>query len=341
VKALRFHRHGDPDVLVYEDVPDPEAAAGEVLVRVRACAVNGLDIFARRGQTETAIPLPMTAGADIAGEVAAVGAAVTGVAEGDRVVVNPRLCCGRCRACLAGEQSACAEYAVIGWQRPGGYAEYVAVPAANVRAIPASVSYVQAAAVPLAYTTAWRMLVARARLRPAETVLVLSGSGGVAGAAVQIAGLLGARVATTTGTAKLRRVAALGAELLIDHDTEDVTARVLEWTDGRGVDVLVQTQGGDTWPAGLEQVARLGRVVLCSALQGASPPEDLGLIAWKQLTIVGSTGATPLDFARVVDQLALGRLRPQVDSTFALADGAEGHRAFERHAHVGKVVLEV
>lgn len=341
MKALRFHRHGDPDVLVYEDVPDPVLSDGEVLVRVRACAVNALDVFARRGATETAIPLPMTTGADIAGDVVETGTASTGVAVGDRVVVNPRLFCGRCRNCLSGEHSACVDYAVIGWQRPGGYAEYVSVPDANLRRIPGSVSYVQAAAVPLAFTTAWRMLVTRARLRPAETVLVLSGSGGVAGAAIQIASLLGARVAATTSTGKLQRVAALGPELLIDHSTEDVTERVLDWTSGRGVDVVVQTQGGRTWAQGLEQAARLGRVVLCSALQGADPAEDLGLIAWKQLTVIGSTGATPLDFERVIDELALGKLRPPVDSTYALAEGADGHRAFERHEHVGKVVLEV
>ena len=339
MKAVRFHEHGDTSVLRYEDVPDPRPGRGEVVLAVRACALNGLDLYARAGGLEQAIALPHISGADIAGEVVEVGEGVARVEPGDRVLVNPRFFCGRCRNCLRGEQTGCVDYRVMGWHRPGGYAEHVAVPESNVELIPEGLSFPEAAAVPMAFTTAWRMLFSRAGLGPDETILVLGASGGVASAAVQLARAAGARVLATTRPEKMDRVRELGADAVIDYTTEPVASRVLDLTDGRGVDVLVQTQGGDTWREGLECMARFGRIAVCAAVQGASPPEDLGTIWWKQLTIVGSTGGTPLEFAHVVSQLRAGRIRPVVDVVYPLAQAAEAQAAFGRHAHVGKVVL--
>jgi NADPH:quinone reductase-like Zn-dependent oxidoreductase len=340
MKAVRFHEHGDSSVLRYEDVPDPEAGPGDVVLRVGACALNGLDLTAREGGLEVVVGLPHIGGADFAGEVVAVGSGVEGVRAGDRVIGNPRIFCGSCEQCLRGEQSGCVDYEVVGWHRPGAYAELLSVPAANVEAIPDTLSFVDAAAVPLTFTTAWRMLYDRARLRPGETVLVLGASGGVASAAVQLARAAGARVLATTAAEKVERVAALGADEVIDYVHDDVAERVLELTGGRGVDVLVQTQGGETWRQGLDCMAWFGRVVVCSAIQGATPTEELELIWWKQLSVVGSNGGTPLDFRNVVSYLAAGTIRALVDAVYPLSAAAEAQDAFASHRHVGKIVLE-
>jgi NADPH:quinone reductase-like Zn-dependent oxidoreductase len=340
VKAVRFHEHGGVSVLQFEDVRDPVASSDEVLLRVRACALNGLDIYARAGGLEQELTLPHICGADIAGEILEVGAQVEAFAPGDRVLVNPRFFCGQCRNCLRGEQTGCVNYQVMGWQRPGGYAEQVTVPARNVAKIPDGLSFAEAAAVPMAFTTAWRMLFSRARLAPDETVLILSASGGVASAAVQLARLAGARVFATTAPEKVERVRELGADAVIDYVNESVSERVLELTGGQGVDVLVQTQGGETWREGLECMARFGRVVVCAAVRGVEPPEDLVTIWWKQLSIIGSTGGTPLDFDHVVSALRAGEIRPTISAVYPLARAGEAQDAFTEHLHVGKVVLE-
>jgi NADPH:quinone reductase-like Zn-dependent oxidoreductase len=340
MKAVRFHEHGDASVLRYEDAPDPLAGPGEVLLSVRACALNGLDVYARTGGLEEEMALPHICGADVAGEVLELGDGVTGVEPGVRVVVNPRFFCGRCRNCLAGEQTGCVNYQVLGWHRAGGYAERLAVPAANIAAIPDGVSFTDAAAVPMAFTTAWRMLFSRAGLAPDETILILGASGGVASAAVQLAHVAGARVLATTAPEKVELVRDLGADVVIDYLHESVVERVLEITDGVGVQVLVQTQGGDTWRQGLECMARFGRIVVCAAVQGTSPEEDLGTIWWKQLTIIGSTGGTPLDFLHVHSLLETGKIKPVVSAVYPLAQAADAQEAFARHVHVGKVVLE-
>jgi NADPH:quinone reductase-like Zn-dependent oxidoreductase len=340
LRAIRIHSHGGPDVLAWDDIPDPVVGPGDVLIQVGACAVNSLDIAVREGGTETPIPLPLIPGADVAGEVVDIASDVKTVGLGDRVVVNPRYYCGKCRSCLRGQQSACSAYRVMGWHRDGGYAELVVVPGDHVANIGRTVSYEAAAALPIAFTTAWRMLVSRAEVNPGERVLVLGGSGGVGSAAIQIACLMGARVAATTSTAeKASAIRALGAEVVINYATEDVGQVVKEWTDGDGVDVVVQTIGGDWWTQSLDLVARLGRIVICAAIGGDNPPAGLGSILWKQITVVGSTGGTPLDFEAVVNQLVVGKLTPAVSTTFRMQDAARAHAAFERHNHVGKVVL--
>ena len=255
MRAVRFHEHGGAEVLRYESAADPELRPGWVLVRVRACALNHLDIWQRVGLDRVTIPMPHISGADVAGEVAAVGEGVTHARVGDRVMLQPGLSCGRCAKCLAGEDNFCRQYDVLGYQSAGGYAELVTVPAANVIGIPDRIDFVTAAAFPLAFLTAWHMLMTRARLTERDTVLVIAAGSGVGQAAVQIARFFQARVfATAGGETKLERARSLGAEAVIDHYQEDVVRRVKALTDGRGVDVVIEAGFKDGGIKFLEQI---------------------------------------------------------------------------------------
>src|SRR5688572_16479250 len=239
MKAVRFHQHGPPDVLRYEDVPDPVPQEGWAVVRVRACALNHLDIWQRRGIERVRIPMPHISGADVAGEVAETG---------ERVMLQPGLSCGRCARCLAGRDNRCAAYDVLGYQSDGGYAEYVSVPAANLIPIPAQIDFVEAAAFPLTFLTAWHMLFNRARLEEGEIVLVLAAGSGVGQAAIQLARHAGAFVIATAGSAdKLALATRLGADATINHTSDDVAAAVKTITSGRGADIVIEHVGTATW----------------------------------------------------------------------------------------------
>ncbi len=340
MKAVVFDQHGDLDQLVYKDFPTPEASPGQAVVEVKACALNYLDIYARLGGLETPIALPHICGADIAGVVSEVGQGVTEPRVGDLVVVNPRIVCGRCEYCLVGQQSLCDSYTVIGWHAHGGYAQYVKAPAENLRRVPDGCSIEEAAATPVVGTTAWRMLVTRAGLKPGEDVLILSASGGVASMAVQVAKLCGARVIATSSTEeKLKRIRDLGADEVINYRETAFDEAVMEITGGRGVDVILQTQGGETWQQSLNCAAKGGRVVVCSGIRGANPEEDLVTIWWKQLQIIGSTGGTPSDFAKVMDLFEQGKIRPVIDRVFPLEDARAAQERMLNHEHFGKIVL--
>ena len=268
MRAVQLTEHGGSSVLRVRDVPDPDPGPGEVAVQVRACGVNALDIAVRNGGTETEIPLPLTLGADVAGSVIGAGDGVDGVRAGDRVVINPRFYCGACRPCLVGEQSACLDYQVLGWHRDGGYAERIVVPRANVMGIGDALSFEQAAAAPIAFTTAWRMLVTRAKLRAGERVLIYGASGGVGSAAIEIAKALGARVAAVTSApAKVERLERLGPELVLVSGDAGFDAALRDWTDGLGVDIVVQTLGGDTWR---QSLARSSAASSCARRRSAS-----------------------------------------------------------------------
>ncbi len=267
MRAVRFHAHGGPEVLVLEAAPDPEPRPGHVVVRVRACALNHLDLWQRRGLDRVTIPFPHISGADVAGDVT--DAPGGEFPAGTRVFLQPGLSCGRCAACLAGHDNTCPRYDVLGYQSDGGYAEYVQVPAVNVVPLPASVSYVAAAAFPLTFLTAWHMLVTRARVVPGETVLVLAGGSGVGQAAIQVARLHGARVVATAGSpAKLERARELGAHEVIDHHASDIAAEVRRLTDKRGVDVVVEHVGQATWAKSVRSLAPGGRLVTCGNTTG-------------------------------------------------------------------------
>lgn len=338
MKAVRFHEHGGVDVLRYEDAPDPVAGPGEVIVRVRACALNHLDIWNRRGVVR--LKLPHIVGADVAGEI--VESTVTELPAGLRVMLQPGLSCGRCEACLDGRDNECPRYDVLGSQSDGGYAEFVRVPAANVIPLPDAIGFIEAAAFPLTFVTAWHMLITRARVRPGEDVLVLGAGSGVGQAAIQIAFLHGARVFATAGTEeKLARARELGAADVVNHHTEDMPARIRQFTNNRGVDVVIEHVGEATWERSLKCLARGGRLVTCGATTGYDAGIDLRFLFTRQYSLMGSYMGTKAELLRAAHFFFKGQLTPAVDRRFPLADAAAAHAYLEAGRQFGKVVLEV
>jgi len=338
MKAVRFHEHGGADVLRYEDAPDPDPGSGAVVVRVRACALNHLDIWNRRGVAR--ITLPHILGADVAGEV--VESPDEEMPPGQRVMVQPGLSCGRCEACLEGRDNECPRYDVLGSQSNGGYAEFVRVPMQNVIVIPDAIGFVEAAAFPLTFVTAWHMLVTRARIRPGDDVLVLGAGSGVGQAAIQIAWLHGARVFATAGTEeKLARARMLGASEVINHHTQDLPAEIRRVTSNRGVDIVIEHVGEATWERSLKCLARGGRLVTCGATTGYKAGIDLRFLFARQYSLMGSYMGTKAELLRAAQFFFAGQLRPAVDRTFPLADAAAAHTYLEEGKQFGKVVLEV
>lgn len=341
MKAVRFHQHGGPEVLRYDDAPDPDLLPGEVLVRVRACALNHLDLWARRGLERVAIPMPHISGSDVAGEV--VASAAPDVAAGRRVMLQPGISCGRCAACLAGRDNECPRYEVLGYQHhAGGYAELVKVPVQNLVSLPDDIDYVHAAAFPLTFLTAWHMVMTRAQLRRGEDVLVLAAGSGVGQAAIQIAFMHGARVFATAGTEeKLARARALGAFEVIHHHAQDLVAEVHRLTNRRGVDVVIEHVGQATWTRSVRVLARGGRLVTCGATTGPDGALNLQALFAKQLSILGSYTGTKAELLRAARFFFTGQLKPAIDRTYPLADAAAAQRRLEESEQFGKIVLEV
>jgi NADPH:quinone reductase-like Zn-dependent oxidoreductase len=329
VKAVRIHEDGGPDVLRVEEVPDPEPAAGEVLIELRAASLNRLDIWVRKGLPS--VPKPRILGADGAGIVRTVGSGVDGFTRGDRVVINPGLDHGDGRITVVGEHM------------DGTHCELIAVPAENVYPIPDGLSFEEAAAFPLVFETAYRMLVTRAGLRKDEWVLIWGIGSGLATAALAIAKALGARTIVTSSSAeKLSRATEeLGADAAIDHAGGDVRARVREVVGDPGVDIVVEHVGEATWATSLGVLRPGGRVAVCGATTGPNPPAQLHRIWWKQLTVYGSTMGTKADFEGAYELVASGRARPIVDAVFPLAEVRAAHERLERGEQFGKVVLRI
>jgi NADPH:quinone reductase-like Zn-dependent oxidoreductase len=327
VKAVRIHEDGGPEVLRYEDAPDPEPGPGEVLIRLRASGLNRLDVWVRRGLPS--VPKPRILGADGAGVVEALGEGADGFEPGQPVVINPGIEHGRA-------------IHVIGEHGDGTNAELIAVPAGNVHPIPDGLSFEQAAAFPLVFETAYRMLVTRAGLREGEWVLVWGVGGGVGTAALAIAKALGARVLTTSSNdRKLERARELGADATVNHATGDVKAAAKEATEGRGVDVVVEHVGEATWRTSLDVAAHGGRIAVCGATSGPNPPAALHRIWWKQLTVLGSTMGTKDDFAGAYELVASGRALPVVDEVLPLAEARLAHERLEAGEQMGKIVLRI
>jgi NADPH:quinone reductase-like Zn-dependent oxidoreductase len=325
VKAIRIHEDGGPEVLRYEDAPDPEPGPGEVLIGLRAASLNHLDIWLRRGLPSA--PKPRILGADGAGVVVGLGEGVDRFAEGDEVVLNPGL-----------DEGA----RIVGEHMDGTHAELIALPADYVYPLPNGLSFEEAAAFPLVFETAYRMLVTRAGLREGEWVFVWGIGGGVATASLQVARALGARVLVTSSSdEKLARARELGADATVNHSTGDVVAAVREATDGRGADVVIEHVGEATWKTSLQVAATGGRIAVCGATSGPNPPANLHRIWWKQLTVVGSTMGTQEDFRAVYDLVATGRAKPVVDRVFPLAEAASAHEHLEAGHQLGKVVLRI
>jgi NADPH:quinone reductase-like Zn-dependent oxidoreductase len=344
VKALTISAHGGLDAIEFrDDVATPElTGAGDVRVRIAAAALNHLDLFVVKGMPGVTIVPPWVLGADGTGTIESVGSDVKNVAPGDRVVINPGISCHVCEYCKAGEHSLCVKFALLGEHRPGTFAEYIVVPARNVRKIPAGISNESAAAFSLATLTAWRMVVTRARLQAGEQVLIQGIGGGVALAALQIAKLRGARVWVTSGSdEKLAKAAAFGADETLNYKNVDVAREIRARTGKRGVDVVVDSVGVATWAASLGALGKRGRLVSCGATTGPMVETDMRKMFWNQWTLMGSTMGNEAEFDAIVTEFSAGRLNPPVDSVFPLA---EGRRAFERmteNGQFGKLVLSV
>ena len=346
MRAALFRRHGGPEVMEVGDLPTPTPGPGEVQVRVGAAAMNHIDLWLRQGLPALRVALPHVPGGDVCGVISAVGAGVKAMpelAEGDRVVINPSLTCGRCAACLAGRDNLCPDWKMLGEQTHGGQAEYVVVPAANLVPAPRArvpVDDPQLAAIPTVFLTAWQMLVDRAAIQQGETVLVIAGGSGVGTAAIQIAKLYGARVIATASTdAKLAAARALGADDTINHATADIAAEVKKLTGRRGADIVVDHVGAATFEKSVLACARGGRIVICGATAGYEPILNLRHVFWRQLSILGSTMASKSRLFQLIQLLAAGRLRPVVDRVLPLADVAAGHQLLESRAVFGKLVL--
>ncbi|MFZ2085632.1 MAG: zinc-binding dehydrogenase [Candidatus Sulfotelmatobacter sp.] len=338
MKAARIHQFGGPEALIYEDVPDPQPRKDQVMVRVRACSLNHLDIWVRKGLP--GVKLPHILGSDIAGEVAEVGDYVSGFQTGQRVLLAPMLFCGHCEKCVAGLQNQCREFAVLGNGVDGGNCELIAVPSANVIPIPDSFNFNQAASVPLVFVTAWHMLVGRAGIRPGQTVLVLGASSGVGIAAIQIAKLFHCRVITTAGDeAKLAKGRELGADFGINHYQQRISEEVRRITNKQGVDVVVEHVGAATWDESVRSLKSGGTLVTCGATTGPHVAIDLRHLFGRQLSLLGSYMGTMGELHEVLKHVFAGRLQPVVDRVFPLSEIRAAHEYLERSQMFGKIMI--
>jgi NADPH:quinone reductase-like Zn-dependent oxidoreductase len=341
VKAVYFEQHGELEALRYGEVPEPELQAGQVLVRVRACGLNYLDIWVRRGWPGLKLPMPHWCGADVAGEIAALGAGVAGWSLGQQVVVDPGINLAQDEYTRRGEPSVSPAYHILGEHMRGGAAELVAVPADNLVVMPEGIDCPAAAAPLLVGLTAWRMLIHQAALRAGETVLVVGAGGGVNSMAIQVAKLAGAAVLAVAGNAeKAEKARALGADRVIDRSGSDWVKEVLRLTDRRGVDVVVDNVGRATLMSSMQAVARGGRIVIVGNTSGPRAEIDIRYIFGKQIRLIGSTMGSRQDFLTLIGLIGAGRLKPVVDRVVPLQDGVEAYRALEAGGHFGKIILQ-
>lgn len=338
MKAVRIHEFGGPEVLRYEDVPDPQPRKDQVLIRVKACALNHLDIWVRKGLP--GVNLPHILGSDIAGEIVEVGEYLTGFKPGQRVLLAPMHFCNHCAKCVAGLHNQCREFTALGNGVDGGNCELMAVPAVNVIPIPDHLEFNQAASVPLVFLTAWHMLVGRAGIRLGQTVLVLGAGSGVGIAAIQIAKLFHARVITTAGDEnKLEKARALGADYGINHYTQKISQEVRRVTDKEGVDIVVEHVGTATWDESMKSLKPGGTIVTCGATTGYNAAFDLRFLFSRQLKFLGSYMGTMGELHDVLRQVFAGLLKPVVDRVFRLKDVREAHEYMEKSQMFGKIVI--
>jgi len=339
MKAVRIHEFGGPEVLRFEDIPDPQPRLDQVMVRVKACALNHLDIFVRKGLP--GVKLPHILGSDIAGEIVAVGEYVSGFKPGQRVLLAPMHFCNHCAKCVAGLQNQCAEFTVLGNLVDGGNCELIAVPAVNVIPIPDALEFIQAASVPLVFLTAWHMLVGRAGIRPGQTVLVLGGGSGVGIAAIQIAKLFNAHVITTAGDEiKLEKARALGADHGINHYKQKISQEVRAITSKTGVDIVFEHVGAATWDESMKSLKPGGTIVTCGATTGPNAAFDLRFLFARQLSFLGSYMGTMGELHEVLKHVFAGNLKPVVDCSFPLRDARAAHEYMEASRMFGKIVLQ-
>jgi NADPH:quinone reductase-like Zn-dependent oxidoreductase len=338
MKAVRIHKFGGPEVLTYEDIPDPKPRKDQVLIRVRACAMNHLDIFVRKGLP--GVNLPHIMGSDIAGEIAEVGEYINDLKVGQRVLIAPMHFCNRCAKCMAGLQNQCRQFTVIGNAVDGGNCDLIAVPAVNVIPIPDQLDFQEAASVPLVFVTAWHMLTGRAQIRPGQTVLVLGANSGVGIAAIQIAKMFHARVITTAGDdRKMERARELGADFVINHYQQKISDEVRKITNFEGVDIVVEHVGKATWDESVRSLKAGGTLVTCGATTGPKVDLDLRFLFSRQLSLLGSYMGTMSELHEVLSHVFAGRLKPVIDHTFSLSEIRAAHEYLEKSEMFGKVVL--
>lgn len=342
MRAIVYTQNGGSEVIRMQEMPTPEVGPNDVLVRVRAVALNHLDLWIRNGLPRLKVTFPHIAGADVAGVVERVGAAVKSVHEGQEVLISPGISCGVCAACLAGEDNLCAQYAILGEHRHGGLAEYVAVPEANVLPKPSRLTFEEAAAIPLVFLTSWNMLVTNGRVGFDDTVLIWGAGSGVGSAGIQIAKVFGARVIAVIGADwKLEKARGLGADEVINHKDQSVLEEVRRLTARRGVDIVFDHVGAATWDTSLKSLARSGRLVTCGATSGAEAVTDIRYIFGRKLSIHGTWMGTKREMHQVMRLVEQGKLHPVVHQVFPLEETARAQEIMERSEHFGKLVLTV
>ncbi len=340
MKCVRIHEHGGPGKLIYEEIATPKIGAGDVLVNVKATSVNHIDVWVRQGLPGVKFHLPIIPGVDAAGIVAGKGEAVNHVKVGDRVVVAQGISCGHCTHCLIGNDTLCKDYILIGEQRDGADAEYLAVPGRNALPLSEKISFEEAAATALVFLTAWQMLVDKAKVEPGEDVLVNGVNSGVGSAALQIAKLFGARVIATTSTEeKAAKAKELGADELVNYNKRSVLDEVRRLTGKRGVDVVIDHVGKSVWEQSIKSLTKGGRLVTCGATSGYEAVTDLRYVYYKQLQILGSTMGRKGDLITIFKFIEQGKLKPVIDRVMPLKDVREAHRVIEEGRHFGKIVL--
>ena len=343
MKAVYIEAHGGTEALVYGDRPEPKTGPGEVKIRVRASALNRLDLYTRDGGRglRREFPPPLILGGDCSGDVVEVGEGVRSLQTGDRVVVNPRISCNQCPACMSGRDDLCPRSRFMGSASDGSYAEYIAVPAVNAHKIAESVTYEAAAAIPTTFLPVWNMMVRRARLEPWETVLVLSASAGVGTAAIQVAkNVVGARVIATTSTVeKAEKAKELGADEVINYKEQDIAEGVKELTGGAGVDVLVDHVGAEFFASAFNSLRPGGRYTICGATTGLRAELHLGLLFTRQIEIYGTFMGSKEDMRQIVEMLNRGVIEPAIHQVFSLSDAAAAHEAMEETNFFGKLLL--
>ena len=346
MKAVRFHQFGGADVLQYEEAPKPPIGPDDVLLNLKAAAMNHLDMWVRSGQRERNIPLPHIPGSDGAGIIAEVGSNVTSVKVGDRVLISPGLSCGKCNRCISGQDNLCNEYRVLGVRDSGTYAEFVKLPAVNVVPIPSGLDFNEAAAIPLVSLTAWHMLVTLAKLQRGETVLVHGAGSGVGSMAIQIAKLIGAHVITTAGSEeKLMKAKTLGADELINYSAKDFVEEVKRITEKRGVDVVFEHIGGAVLEKSIPLMSKGGRLVTCGATTEFVAKIDIRYVYSRHQIIYGSWMGYRHELPEVLKYFSESknnvRLKPVVDKVFPLSQGADAHRYMDERKNFGKIVLNI
>ena len=342
MKAVQIHQHGGPEVLKYEEVADPICGSGDVLVQLKAASINHLDLWVRQGIPGWKVSLPLTPGCDGAGVVAGKGELIKDLNVGDKVLVIPNVSCGNCEYCVNGDDNLCPEYGIVGETCNGCDAEMIALPRRNIIPIPKGLTYEEAAAIPLVFMTAWHMLVTKAQVKPEQFVLVLAAGSGVGSAAIQIAKLHGAKVIATAGNdAKLEKAKGLGADFLINHYKEPISEMVKQYTENRGVDVVVEHVGKATWEESLKSLAKGGKIVTCGATTGSEASINLNYIFYKHQQIIGSTMSTRGELFEILNFVRQKKLKPVIDKEFMLKEVADAHRYVAEGKQFGKVILTI